>query len=53
MSNKQYEEGKKSLLEKDYKEAIKCFTNALKIYPANRDSKYYRAICYLVYDNPK
>ncbi|CDW75599.1 tpr domain containing protein [Stylonychia lemnae] len=52
-SQKQFEEGKQKLMEKDYKEAIKQFTGSLKLYPGNKDSKYYRAICYLDTDNPK
>ena len=48
-----YEEGKKNLISKDYKEAIKCFTNSLRVYPANKDSKFFRAICFLDNDNPK
>ena len=40
-------------MEKDYKEAIKSFTSSLKLYPGNKDSKYYRAICYLDSDNNK
>ena len=40
-----FDEGKKHLLDKNYKDAIKLFTLSLKYYPGNKDSKYYRAIC--------
>lgn len=40
-------------MQKDYKEAIKCFNGSLKLNPVNKDSKYYRAICYLDIENPK
>jgi len=42
-----FEEGKKYLLDKNYKEALKTFNNSLKHSPNNKDAKYYRAICYL------
>lgn len=32
---------------REYKEALKAFSQALKLNPANRDAKYYRAIGYL------
>ena len=48
-----FEEGKKFLLEKNYKEAIKAFNLSIKSNPLNNDSKYYRAICYLDNENPK
>jgi tetratricopeptide (TPR) repeat protein len=48
-----FEEGKRFLLAKDYKEAIKAFTQSIKINQGNRDSKYYRAICFLDSENPK
>lgn len=48
-----FEEGKKQLLEKNYKEAIKCFSASLKLSATNKDSKYYRGICYLDNENPK
>lgn len=42
-----FEEGKKYLLDKNYKEALKTFNNSLKHSPNNKDAKFYRAICYL------
>jgi tetratricopeptide (TPR) repeat protein len=52
-SKTHFEEGKKLLLEKNYKEALKCFNLSLKYAPNNKDSKYYRAICHLDSDNTK
>lgn len=46
-----FDEGKKHLLDKNYKDAIKLFTLSLKYYPGNKDSKYYRAICFLDNEN--
>ena len=48
-----FDEGKSYLLSKDYKEAIKAFTLSLKTFPSNHDSKYYRAICHLDFENAK
>lgn len=48
-----FEEGKKLLLEKNFKEALKAFNLSIKYGPNNKDAKYYRAICYLDSDNPK
>ena len=47
-----FEEGKRFLLEKNYKEALKAFNMSLKCSPQNKDSKYYRAICHLDSDTP-
>lgn len=48
-----FEEGKRHLLEKNYKEAVRAFSFAIKCNPTNKDAKYYRAICFLDSDNPK
>ena len=48
-----FEEGKTFLLEKNYKDAIRCFTLSIKTFPANLDSRYYRAICQLDLENTK
>lgn len=42
-----FEEGKQRLMARDYKEALRAFSQALKLNPVNRDAKYYRAIGYL------
>jgi tetratricopeptide (TPR) repeat protein len=52
-SHSAFEEGKRNLLDKNYKEAIKSFSLSLKYCNANKDSKYYRAICYLDNENSK
>ena len=46
-SNAALAEGKDFLLQKNYQEAIRCFTAALKTHRANNEAKFYRGICYL------
>ena len=42
-----FKEAKAAMLKKEYKEAIKKFTQSLKLNQQNRDAKFYRAISYL------
>jgi hypothetical protein len=51
-SRSMFEVGKKYLLEKNYKEAIQAFGLSLKSASGNKDSKFYRAICYLDSEQP-
>lgn len=51
-SNEFLEKGKEYLTEKNYNEAIKAFTNALKINNMNYEAMFYRAITYLDTGNP-
>ena len=46
-SNSALAEGKDFLLQKEYSEAIRCFTNALKANRNNLEAKFYRGICFL------
>lgn len=38
-------------MDKNYKDAIRCFTQAIKTQPSSLDAKYYRAICHLDLEN--
>ena len=46
-SNSALAEGKDFLLQKEYSEAISCFTSALKANRGNLEAKFYRGICFL------
>lgn len=48
-----FDQGKQHLFSKDYKEALKAFTNALKLNPGFKEAKYFRAITYLDAENNK
>lgn len=52
-SEEAFEEGKKFLTTKNYKEAIRCFTQSIKLNAYNKEARYYRAICHLDSETPK